>query len=103
MNREMAIKLNQSMKEEMSALREIQQKQQLLAQNRFKLTTNINECEVVEAELAPLTDDDVVYKLIGPALVKQDITEAQKNAKDRLAYFKGELSVSSDGIERDQF
>lgn len=97
MNREMAMKLQQSMQEEVNALREIQSKQNLLASNRHKLVTNLTECETVDAELTPLTDDDVVYKLIGPALVKQDVTEAQKNVKERLSYFRSELSVSPEG------
>ena len=39
-------------------------------------------------------DDDAagVYKLIGPALIKQDPVEAKSNVQKRLDYISGELS-----------
>ncbi len=42
-------------------------------------------------ELALLDDDANVYKLIGPALIKQDLVEAKSNVQKRLDYIKGEL------------
>lgn len=42
-------------------------------------------------ELDLLKDDGEVYKLIGPVLVKQDLTEAKHNVAKRMDYIKGEL------------
>jgi prefoldin beta subunit len=38
-------------------------------------------------------DLDSVYKLIGPVLVKQDLTEAKQNVQKRIDYINGEMYV----------
>jgi prefoldin beta subunit len=43
-------------------------------------------------ELEISGDDGTVYKLIGPALVKQDTLEAAANVTKRLEYIGNELS-----------
>ena len=47
---------------------------------------------MVEKEFATLEGDATVYKLIGPVLVKQNISESQANVTKRLGYIKDELS-----------
>ena len=42
-------------------------------------------------ELELLEDDAVVYKLVGPVLVKQDVTEARVTVKKRLDYITKEM------------
>jgi hypothetical protein len=42
-------------------------------------------------ELNRLTDDANVYKMIGPALVKQDMVEAKSNVTKRLEFIKSEF------------
>ena len=37
------------------------------------------------------SDDNKIYKLIGPALVKQDLSEAKTNVKKRISYIGGEI------------
>lgn len=41
-----------------------------------------------------LPDDANVYKLIGPALIKQDPVEAKANVRKRLEFIEGELARS---------
>ena len=43
-------------------------------------------------EMALLSEDANVYKLVGPALIKQDPVEAKSNVETRLNLIKGELS-----------
>ena len=38
-----------------------------------------------------LEEDAVVYKLVGPVLVKQDLSEAKETVDKRLKYIKSEL------------
>lgn len=38
-----------------------------------------------------MTDDANVYKMIGPALVKQDMVEAKSNVTKRLDFIKSEV------------
>ncbi|KAK9823887.1 hypothetical protein WJX72_006190 [[Myrmecia] bisecta] len=49
------------------------------------------ENDMVLKELEMLEEDANVYKLIGPALVKQDPVEAKSNVSKRLEFIRGEL------------
>lgn len=42
-------------------------------------------------ELALLDESSTVYKLIGPAMIKQDLMEASTNVAKRLEYIQGEV------------
>lgn len=42
-------------------------------------------------ELGRLDDSATVYKLIGPAMIKQDLLEANTNVAKRLEYIQGEV------------
>ena len=42
-------------------------------------------------ELDLMEDDSVVYKLIGPVLVKQELAEARQNVDKRLEYISKEM------------
>lgn len=44
-------------------------------------------------EFTTLTPNNVVFKLIGPVLVKQDQAEAKSNVDKRLEFISGEMSV----------
>lgn len=43
-------------------------------------------------ELNIADEDSNVYKLVGPALIKQDPVEAKSNVQKRLGFIEGELS-----------
>ena len=42
-------------------------------------------------ELDRLDADDTVYKLVGPVLVKQDLTESKQNIAKRIEYITAEM------------
>ncbi len=42
-------------------------------------------------DLDALDDDHAVYKLVGPILAKQDVTEAKSDVQRRLEFIGGEL------------
>lgn len=50
-----------------------------------------SENDMVLKELEGLGEDARVYKLIGPALVKQDLVEAKSHVSERLGYIKSEM------------
>lgn len=63
-------------------------------QVRKQYTIQLGENELVIKELDLLgEDDDGVYKLIGPVLVKQDLAEAKANVRKRIEYIEAELLV----------
>jgi len=43
-------------------------------------------------ELDLVGEDSAVFKLIGPALIRQDLVEAKANVSKRLEFIGGELS-----------
>ena len=51
-----------------------------------------NENSMVKSELGLLENDDVVYKLIGPILVKQEINEAKLQVDHRLEMINKEIN-----------
>jgi prefoldin beta subunit len=42
-------------------------------------------------ELNLLDSEAAVFKLVGPVLLKQDVSEAKDNVKTRIARFKGDM------------
>lgn len=44
-------------------------------------------------EFASLTPNNVVFKLVGPVLVKQEQAEAKSNVDKRLEFIREEMSV----------
>merc|ERR1711915_417957 len=56
-----------------------------------QLEAQLKENEVVKEELGLVKEDSKVYKMIGPVLVKQDLTEARSNVDKRLQYIEGEI------------
>ena len=50
----------------------------------------IYQCQKLQ-ELDVLEDDAVVYKLVGPVLVKQELAEAKQTLEKRLEYINKEL------------
>merc|ERR1711868_122193 len=55
------------------------------------LEAQLSETKVVLTELELLKEDAIVYKLLGPVLVKQDKGEAVSNVKQRSDYMESEL------------
>jgi prefoldin beta subunit len=49
-------------------------------------------------ELDLLDEDAIVYKLIGPAMIKQDLVEAKTNVSKRLEYIQAEMKRIADRI-----
>ncbi|KAL7278826.1 hypothetical protein ACG7TL_007843 [Trametes sanguinea] len=58
---------------------------------RQKLEAQQSENELVKKEFAQLTEENTVYKLVGPVLVKQDQVEAKQNVETRLDFIKSEI------------
>mmetsp|Transcript_1758 Transcript_1758/g.4432 ORF Transcript_1758/g.4432 Transcript_1758/m.4432 type:complete len:126 (-) Transcript_1758:353-730(-) len=68
-------------------------------QARTQLTSQFNENESVLEELNRLDDDANVFKLIGPALIRQDLVEAKSNVSKRIEYIKNEMDRSDSQLK----
>ena len=51
-----------------------------------------SENEMVMAEFKMLDDDANVYKLVGPILAKQDLSECKENVEKRLEFIDKEIA-----------
>ncbi|GAA5861430.1 hypothetical protein JCM8547_006126 [Rhodosporidiobolus lusitaniae] len=60
-------------------------------ENRQRLDAQKSENEGVKKELAALTPENKVYKLVGPVMLKQDQTDARSNVDKRLEWIGGEV------------
>ena len=78
---ELLIKENQCIEKEQSKIR--------VAINNFE--NKKNENNIVKSELALLDDEDIVYKLIGPILVQQDISDAKLQVDSRIEIINKEI------------
>ncbi|ORY60421.1 Prefoldin beta-like protein, partial [Neocallimastix californiae] len=59
--------------------------------SRQQLESQKQENESIQQEFKELKDDAVIYKMIGPVLVKQDKADATQNVDKRLEYINGEI------------
>ncbi|KAL2268793.1 hypothetical protein VTJ83DRAFT_3639 [Remersonia thermophila] len=79
----------QALSEEFTKL---QQDLQEAVQSRQKLEAQKQENLGVQKEFAKLKDDETIYKLIGPVLLKQDRTDAESTVSSRLEFIEKEIS-----------
>jgi len=61
------------------------------AQHSTIYTINI----YIKQELDLLTDEDVIYKLIGPVLIKQDLHDAKQTVKARAKHFQKKMYLNT--------
>ncbi|KAI6656344.1 Prefoldin subunit 6-like [Oopsacas minuta] len=64
-----------------------------------QLEAQLNENKIVLDELALLTDESRVFKLVGPILVRQDLFEARDIVTKRLDYISGEMKRHEKAIK----
>ncbi|KAI6243877.1 hypothetical protein M3Y99_00053700 [Aphelenchoides fujianensis] len=76
---------------ELSKLRDLEKQQAKYVSNRRILETQLTENKMVKEELGRLEEGEVVMKLIGPTLLKQDTEEVKVNVNKRIEYIEAEI------------
>jgi prefoldin beta subunit len=76
---------------EVGEIRKIEKEISKTADNVQIYSQKKHENEMVKSELEFLTKDDIVYKLVGPILVKETLEEAKANVGKRLDFIKNEM------------
>lgn len=79
------------LQEEVEKLRSLQKETQKYVSGRTQLDGQRNENLSVKEEMDLLDDDAVVYKMMGPVLVKQEVAEAKQIVSKRLEYIASEI------------
>ncbi|UNI17836.1 Prefoldin subunit 6 [Purpureocillium takamizusanense] len=80
----------------------LQQELQDTVASRQKLEGQKQENVGVQKEFDNLGDDETIYKLVGPVLLKQDKVEAESTVKGRLDFISGEISRLEGSIKETQ-
>ncbi|KHN97328.1 Prefoldin [Metarhizium album ARSEF 1941] len=80
----------------------LQQDLQNTVNSRQKLQSQQQENAGVFKEFEKLGEDETIYKLMGPVLLKQDRVEAESTVKGRLDFIAGEVSRLEGQIEETQ-
>nr|ACO11365.1 Probable prefoldin subunit 6 [Caligus rogercresseyi] len=92
--------LQNQFQEELEAMKKIQKLQQKALSDQQTLDSQLNENKLVKEELGILEEGAVVYKLVGPSLLKQDLNESKTNVDKRIDYiskeFKRTVNLSED-------
>lgn len=69
-----------------------QTKLRSLVEQKQKLDSQVNEILMAREEVDLLEDNAVIYKLIGPLMVPQDLKEVKETIKGRLEYLEGKIN-----------
>ncbi|VDK84714.1 unnamed protein product [Litomosoides sigmodontis] len=77
--------------EELAKYKQFEKDREKNIHNRQQLEGQLTENNLVKTELDLLEDGAMVYKLIGPVLIKQDLTEAKQNVEKRIDYITAEI------------
>ncbi|XP_071542253.1 prefoldin subunit 6-like [Panulirus ornatus] len=92
--------LQKKLEEEVEGYKKIQKDLSKTTSLRSQLDGQLNENKVVKEELELLDEDSVVYKLIGPALIRQDLEEARQNVNKRVDYIQQEIKRHDNTMEK---
>jgi len=87
----MADGLQKRFQTEVEKFRELQKEMQKFVRGRQQLEAQLTENTIVKEELDRLKSDANVFKLIGPALVKQDLVDAKQTVSKRIDYISNEI------------
>ncbi|CAH8522569.1 unnamed protein product [Heterobilharzia americana] len=77
----------------------IQKEIQKCFQVHRQLSAQLSENENVIEDLGYLNESNVIYKLVGPVLIKQKLSEAKETVSKRISYITSEIKRHDDRIK----
>ena len=89
-----ALKMKKIFEEEVKKLNAVTKKMSKLQEPRASYMTQLAENESVIKELGLLDEEDNVFKMMGPVLVKQELDVAKRDVNNRISFFKKQLYVA---------
>ncbi|XP_018009028.1 prefoldin subunit 6 [Hyalella azteca] len=92
--------LQKKLEEESEGFKKLQKEISKTSIRRSQLDSQLNENNLVKAEVDLLEESDVVYKLIGPALIRQDLAEAKSSVDKRIEYITNEIKRHDSALEK---
>nr|CDS25767.1 prefoldin subunit 6 [Hymenolepis microstoma] len=88
-----------SLTKEVEKMQEVESNIQKRLQAYQQLVGQLSENENVNEDLEVLTDDNKIYKLIGPVLVEQSLSDARDTIKKRLKFIQDEMKRNDEMIK----
>jgi len=92
--------LQGQMQEKLEKLQALQKTQQKTLLARQKLDSQVNENKLVKEEFDKLDDEARIFKLVGPALLRQSTPDAKSNVDKRIEYINGELKRHDEALAK---
>ncbi|CAH8850252.1 unnamed protein product [Trichobilharzia szidati] len=77
----------------------VQKEIQKCYQVHRQLSTQLSENENVMEDLGFLNESNTIYKLVGPVLIKQDLSEAKETVSKRINYINSEIKRQDDRLK----
>ncbi|XP_049849765.1 prefoldin subunit 6-like [Schistocerca gregaria] len=91
MGPEKSVNLLRELEQEMRVFQKIEESIESIQNRKRNRLSQINENEMVKEELKYVAADAVMYKLIGPTLIKKDKAEVAVTVDERLKYLQKEI------------
>ncbi|XP_065162349.1 prefoldin subunit 6 [Atheta coriaria] len=101
----MGEEIQRKLQSEVENFKASQKELQKAITNRQQLDGQLNENKIVKDELNLLKSEAVVYKSLGPILIKTELSEAKQNITKRIAFITKELEridTQIEGLEKKQ-
>ncbi|XP_065670667.1 prefoldin subunit 6 [Hydra vulgaris] len=95
-------KAQKYLQKEVEIFQKLQKDFQKLLNGRQQLDIQYNENKIVKDELDLLEEEANVFKLVGPVLIKQDLSESKLNVQKRIDYIQAELARHDKSIKEIQ-
>lgn len=70
-----------------------------LIEQRQKMDSQVNEINMAKEEIDLLEPESIIYKLIGPLMIKQDLVEVKQNVDARLKFLNERIQYYDKEIE----
>ena len=93
------LKIQEQLQKEIEAFQKLQKDLQKLLQGRQQLEAQHTENKIVKDELDLVEEGGNIYKLTGPVLIKQNLSEARMNVQKRIDYIQGEVKRHEKSIK----
>ena len=84
--------IQKSMEAEVTEVKRIENEYRKVVTNKGTMAEKLSENEMVLAEFNMLKEDAGVYKLVGPILAKQELSESKSNVTKRIDFIKKEVA-----------
>jgi prefoldin beta subunit len=84
---------------ETAKFRALQEEMNVKRTTLQQLMSQQHENEMVQQELQLLRNEDTVFKMVGPVLLKNDLEDAKMTVSKRLEFITGETKKVEQGIK----